>query len=288
MSTDPRIADGTFVDVRGTRTHVHEAGSGPPIVLIHGSGPGVSAWANWRLTLPYLAEHGFHVYAYDIAGFGYTERAPGVHYGIDRWVEHLVAFLEDVVGGPAMLLGNSLGGGIALRVATEHPALVTRMALMGSIGIPHAITPSLDAVWGYTPSLEHMRALIAEHFAYDPALATDDLVRMRHEASIQPGFHEAYAALFPAPRQRWVDALVVSEDRLRRLATPTLLLHGREDRVIPLACSYRLLELVPDAQLHVFGRCGHWTQVERAADFNELCALFFGGAAGGTHLLPQS
>jgi 2-hydroxymuconate-semialdehyde hydrolase len=286
VTVDPRVAEGTFVDVRGTRTHLHDAGSGPPVVRIHGSGPGVSAWANWRLTLPHLAANGFRALAYDIAGFGATERQAGVHYGIEHWVAHLVALLEDVVGEPAMLLGNSLGGGIALRIATEHPKLVRRMALMGSIGVPHPITASLDAVWGYTPSLEHMRALITERFAFDPRLATDDLVRMRHEASIQPGVQEAYAALFPAPRQRWVDALVVSEDRIARVAVPTLLIHGREDRVIPLACSYRLLELIPDAQLHVFGRCGHWTQVERAADFNALCTHFFGMGRTGTAVYP--
>ena len=276
-AVDP-LAAGTFVDVRGTRTHVHEAGHGPPLVMIHGSGPGVSAWANWRTTLPYLAARGVRTFAYDIPGFGYTERVPGVRYGIERWVEHLAAFLDDVVGGPAMLLGNSMGGAIALRLATERPGLVTRIGLMGACGVSFPITPSLDAVWGYTPSLAGMRTLIAEHFAYDPALATDDLVRLRHEASIQPGFQEAYAALFPAPRQRWVDAIATADDKLRRIAVPTLLVHGREDRVIPPACSYRLLELIPDAQLHVFGRCGHWTQVERAAEFNALCALFFGAA----------
>jgi pimeloyl-ACP methyl ester carboxylesterase len=154
---------------------------------------------------------------------------------------------------------------------------------MGSIGIPHQITPGLDAVWGYTPTLENMRKVITEYFVYNRALATDDLVRMRHEASIQPGFHESYSALFPAPRQRWVDQLVVSDDRLRHVSVPTLLFHGRDDRVIPLACSYRLLDVIPRAQLHVFGQCGHWTQVEKAPDFNALCAQFFEarGATGG-------
>ena len=278
---EPQLArqDGGFIDVRGTRTHYHEAGHGRPLVMLHGSGPGVTAWANWRLTLPYLAERGFHCYAYDIAGFGYTERDPNVHYGITEWVEHLAAFLEDVVGGPAMLLGNSMGGALALRLAVERPDLVTRLGLMGAAGVRFELTPSLDAVWGYTPSVEHMRTLIAEHFAYDPALATDDLVKLRYEASIQPGFQEAYAALFPAPRQRWVDAIATPDDRLRTIAVPTLLFHGREDRVIPLAVSYRLLELIDRAQLHVFGRCGHWTQVEHAAAFNALCALFFGADA---------
>lgn len=278
-AVDAKVQEGTFVDVRGTRTHVHEAGSGPPIVMIHGSGPGVTAWANWRGTLPYLAAKGFHCYAYDVLGFGYTERQPGVQYGMQQWVEHLAAFVEDIVGGPAMLLGNSLGGAMCLRLASERPELITRMVLMGSGGLNFELTPSLDAVWGYTPSLENMRTMIAEHFAYDPALATPALVKMRHEASIQPGFQESYASLFPAPRQRWLAAIGTPEDKIRQIQIPSLLFHGREDKVIPLSSSYRLLELLPDAQLHVFGKCGHWTQVECAADFNAICAVFFGAGA---------
>jgi 2-hydroxymuconate-semialdehyde hydrolase len=244
-------------------------------VLIHGSGPGVTAWANWRITLPYLAEHGFRCLAYDIPGFGFTERKPNVAYGMRSWVDHLAGFVEDVAGGRAMLLGNSLGGALALRLAAERPELVERMVLMGPAGVPFALTPGLDAVWGYTPSIENMRALIAEHFVYDPRLATDDLVRLRYEASVQPGFQEAYAALFPAPRQRWVEAIATPDEAIRRITASTLLVHGRDDKVVPPANSFRLLQLIDDAQLHVFGRCGHWTQNERAAEFNALCALFF-------------
>jgi 2-hydroxymuconate-semialdehyde hydrolase len=270
------IEEGAFISVRGIDTHYHEAGTGKPIVLIHGSGPGVTAWANWRITLPYLAEHGFHVFAYDIVGFGYTSRSAGVHYGMTHWIEQLAAFIEDVVPERrASLVGNSLGGALAIGLAVRRPELIERMVLMGSAGISFPITKGLDMVWGYEPSEAAMRELIATYFAYDKSIVTDDLVKARYQASVQPGFHESYSSLFPAPRQRWVESIATPEDQIKKISIPTLLIHGREDRVIPLEVGYRLLQLIPTADLHVFGRCGHWTQIERAADFNPLVAHFF-------------
>jgi 2-hydroxymuconate-semialdehyde hydrolase len=267
---------GSFVDVRGIRTHFHEAGAGIPVVLVHGSGPGVTAWANWRLALPYLAERGFHVFAFDLVGFGYTASEPGVHYGMKQWLEHLIAFIESVVPGKkANVVGNSLGGAIAIALAVRRPELLERMVLMGSGGLSFPLTTGLDRVWGYEPSEGAMRKLIVDYFAYDSSFVTDDLVRARYQASIQPGFQEQYASLFPQPRQRWIESIATPEKAIRAITTPTLLFHGREDKVIPLEVSYRLLSMIPEAQLHVFGHCGHWTQVERAADFNALVAHFF-------------
>lgn len=271
------LQDGDYIDVRGIRTHYHEAGSGKPVVLVHGSGPGVTAWANWRVTIPYLAERGFHVFAFDIVGFGYTAAEAGVHYGMRQWVDHLTAFVEDVVPGKrASLVGNSLGGALTIALAVRRPELIERMVLMGSGGLSFPITEGLDMVWGYEPSEGAMRKLIVEYFAYDASFVTDDLVKARYQASIQPGFQEQYSSLFPAPRQRWVESITTPESEIKQIGIPTLLFHGREDKVIPLDVSYRLLSMIPKAQLHVFGECGHWTQVERAADFNALVAHFFG------------
>ncbi len=82
---------------------------------------------------------------------------------------------------------------------------------------------------------------------------------------------------FPAPRQRWVDGLATPEDQIAGLAQPTLVIHGRDDRVIPLENAYRLLHLIDDSRLHVFGRCGHWTQIEHAREFNEIVGDFLAG-----------
>ncbi len=255
-------------------TNCHDQGEGSPVLLLHGSGPGVSAWANWRLTIPALAEH-FRVIAPDMVGFGYTDRPQGIRYEMDTWVRQVLDLLDALELEQVSLVGNSFGGALALALATRHPERVRRLVLMGSVGIEFELTEGLDRVWGYTPSPENMRALL-DLFAYDRSLVSDELAELRYRASIQPGFQESFAAMFPAPRQRWVEAMSIPEERIREIACPTLIIHGREDRVIPMENSLRLFELIDDARLHLFGRCGHWTQIEHAGAFNRLVAGFLG------------
>jgi 2-hydroxymuconate-semialdehyde hydrolase len=271
MNASPQEA--SVLDAGGVKTRYHEAGEGPPVVLIHGSGPGVSAWANWRLTIPALAQR-FHVYAPDVLGFGYTERPPGVRYGKRAWVDHVVAFIQAAGLSRAHLVGNSMGGALALAIAAERPDLVDRLVLMGSVGVEFPLTEGLAAVWGYRPSEAAMRRLVADYFAFDASLASDDLVRLRYQASVEPGFQEAFEAMFPEPLQRHIAALATDEAAIRQVVAPTLIIHGRDDKVVPLATSWRLLELLPNARLHVFGRCGHWTQIEHTAEFNALVGHF--------------
>ncbi len=94
--------------------------------------------------------------------------------------------------------------------------------------------------------------------------------RTTSAASIQPGFQESFAAMFPAPRQAGIEGLSSPEEDIKRIEHRTLIVHGREDQVIPLDSSYRLFQLIGDAQLHVFGHCGHWTQIEQADRFSRL------------------
>lgn len=265
---------GQTVEVNGIKTNYQDFGVGSPVVLLHGSGPGVSAWANWRLTLPHLAEK-FRVVAPDIVGFGYTDRPAGLRYGLDIWVEHIVGFIETLELGSVSLVGNSMGGALALALAIKRPDLINKIVLMGSVGVPFSITDELDEVWGYTPSFERMRALL-DIFAFDRNLVSDELAELRYRVSIRPDWQESFAAMFPAPRQRWVDSLVSPDEQIKSVDKEALLIHGREDRVIPLATSLRLFELLPRAQLHVFGRCGHWTQIEHTSRFNRLVADFLG------------
>jgi 2-hydroxymuconate-semialdehyde hydrolase len=258
-------------------TNVLEAGTGDPVLFIHGSGPGVSAWANWRLVLPALARER-RVIAPDMVGFGFTDRPAGIAYSMDTWVRQALDLLDALDIERADLVGNSFGGALALALATHHPGRVRRLVLMGSVGVPFTITPGLDAVWGYTPSFEAMRGLL-DIFAYSRALVTDELAQLRYQASIRPGFQESFSAMFPAPRQRWVDAMTSPEAAIRALPHQTLVVHGREDQVIPLVNSLTLADWIPRAQLHVFGQCGHWTQIEHAARFTQLVANFLAEAA---------
>jgi 2-hydroxymuconate-semialdehyde hydrolase len=272
-SQSPEI--GKSVEAGGIATNYHDIGSGFPAVLLHGSGPGVSAWANWRLTIPALAE-ACRVIAPDVVGFGFTDRPKRIDYSMPTWIKHAIDFLDALGIGQTDIVGNSFGGGLALALAVKYPARVRRLVLMGSAGVPFTLTPGLDAVWGYEPSIESMRRLL-DLFAFDRKLVTDELAELRYKASIRPGFHESYSAMFPAPRQRWVEAMASREEDVRRLAHKALVVHGRDDRVVPLANSYKLLDWIPDAELHVFGRCGHWTQIEHADRFNRLVRDFLTG-----------
>ena len=267
---------GRSITAGGYQTNVHEHGEGFPLMLIHGSGPGVTAWANWRLVMPELARQR-RVIAPDMLGFGYSERPANPDYQRDVWVEHAIGVLDALGIEQADLVGNSFGGGIALALAIRYPHRVRRLVLMGSVGVSFPITDGLDRVWGYEPSFQTMRSLM-DTFAYDRALVTDELAELRYQASIRPGFQESFAQMFPAPRQRWVDGLASNEADIRAVQHETLVIHGREDQVIPLQASLQLAQLIPNAQLHVYGHCGHWTQIEHAGRFARLVEDFLNEA----------
>src|SRR5579883_3026603 len=263
---------GKSIRAGGFMTNYHEAGTGTPVILIHGSGPGVSAWSNWRLTIPYLAER-LHVFAYDQLGFGYSDLSDQHTYNLEGWTDHLLSFMEAVGVERAHLIGDSMGAAVALAAALKHPERVHKLILMGPMGVRFSITEGLDAVWGYTPGVANMKKLI-DIFAYDRKLVTDALAEQRYQSSIRPGMQEAFSSMFPAPRQHGVDALAAYESRIREIQAPVLLFHGREDRVIPLETSLNLFHTLDNAQLHVFSRCGHWTQTEYAHTFNRLVRDF--------------
>lgn len=273
---------GRTITAAGYQTNLHDQGEGFPVLLIHGSGPGVTAWANWRGIIPQLARTR-RVVAPDMLGFGYSERPADGQYNQQRWVEHAIGVLDALGIAQADVVGNSFGGGLALALAIRHPGRVRRLVLMGSVGVRFPLTEGLDQTWGYTPSLDNMRTLL-DLFAYDRSRVTDELARLRYEASIRPGFQESFAAMFPPPRQNGVDDLASSEEEIRALPHEALIIHGREDRIIPLQASQTLAQWLTKSQLHVFGQCGHWTQIEHAERFARLVEDFLTEA---DNLQPQ-
>jgi len=263
---------GRSVRAAGLDTNLHDVGEGAPVLMVHGSGPGVSAWANWRLVIPELARER-RVIAPDMAGFGFTERASGVRYGMDLWVGQLAALIDALELDKVDLIGNSFGGGLSLAFAIKFPERVRRLVLMGSVGVAFPLTEGLDAVWGYEPSVENMRRIMG-YFAFDDSLLSDDLAALRYRASILPGAQEAFSSMFPEPRQSSIDSLASPEQAICKLPHQTLIIHGRDDKVIPLETSLRLHQLIPRSQLHVFGQCGHWTQIEHSKRFVRLVSDF--------------
>jgi pimeloyl-ACP methyl ester carboxylesterase len=237
--------------------------------------------------LPVLAKR-FRVIAPDIVGFGYTERPDGAVYNMQAWTDHLSHFLDALALRSVSIVGNSFGGALAMKLTTSHPDRVDRLVLMGSVGVEFPITAGLDAVWGYDPSASNMRELL-ELFAYKRELVSDELAHLRFEAATRPGVLEAYSAMFPAPRQNGVTALALPDADISCIRHETLIIHGRDDKVIPLQNSIRLHQMIESSQLHVFGRCGHWVQMEHTSRFVQLVGNFLaerGADRTGRHRKP--
>jgi 2-hydroxymuconate-semialdehyde hydrolase len=254
------------VDVAGVRTAYVDRGSGPAVLMIHGSGPGASAISTWRGNFPAL--HAHRAVALDLAGFGSSVPLGEVPYTVPAWARQCFALLDALGIERTSVIGNSLGGRIAMEMALMLPARIEKLVLMGSGGLLVEPTPALRALRAYTPSFENMQRLIADCFLYDPSLASEALVRERYEASVKT--FDVYHGMFSADRS----GMVLTPERIATIAAPSLVVHGRDDRVIPPDNGVQIARLLQDADLHVFARCGHWAQFERGADFNPLVAEF--------------
>lgn len=269
---DSALLAGRHVAAGAIDTHYIDAGDGDPVLLLHGSGPGVTAAANWEPTIAGLAP-GFRVVAPEMVGYGSTERPDHIVYGVPTWIDHVIDFLDALDIANAHFVGNSMGGLVAMHIARLHPGRVGKLVLMGA---PHpGMTPTagLAALRAYEPSLEAMRRLLVENFAYDGSLITDALVDARYRASAAPGVHESYRAMFHDPKHSG-NQLELTDDGVRAIAASTLVVHGAHDKVIPVEAGWHLSRLIDDCDLHVFARCGHWTQIERPDEFNALVTAF--------------
>ncbi len=246
----------------------HDVGEGDVVFLIHGSGPGVTAYANWGKVMPLLKKNK-RVIAPDMLGFGYSERPEGIKYTMDLWVQQTIDLMDALEVDQADIVGNSFGGALALSLAIKYPERVRKIVLMGSMGIEFNLTYGLDRVWGYEASVEFMRSVL-DLFTYNKEMITDELAKIRYSASVEPGFQESFSSMFPYPRQSSVTMMASDEDDIKKIKAPALIVHGRDDLVIPVSNAYKLFDLLEDSQLHIFGKCGHWTQIEHTGEFCRL------------------
>ena len=264
-----------FVEVSGQATHYLEAGSGAPVVLIHGGGSGADSWGNWKDCLPLLAER-FRVIAMDMVGFGKSAKpaAEGYDYGQAQRNRHLAGFIEALGLGSVSLVGNSMGGATALGVAITRPELVHKLVLMGSAGIAvsNPDPAPMKALAGYDYTLEGMRRLVSV-LTGPNYRADDETVKYRYELTLQPGAREALQAIGQASRS---GGLTYSEDQVRGVQTPTLVVGGKRDAIAVLARTYKFLELIPNSWGFVLPHCGHWVMVESPKEFSAVVASFLG------------
>jgi 4,5:9,10-diseco-3-hydroxy-5,9,17-trioxoandrosta-1(10),2-diene-4-oate hydrolase len=259
------------------RLHYHEAGEGPALVLLHGSGPGVSGWSNFRGNFPVFAEH-FRTVVFDMPGFGQSER-PELDRPYPRVAADAVLRLLDELGVErAHLFGNSMGGYVALEFAHAYPERVGRLVLMGPGGLSvNVLGPEQSegarrlADFMMAPSRDGMLAWVDTMVA-NKKVVDDALIDERWAAAQAPGAMDSAVAIFmslaqhPEPVPLWA--------RVKDIKAPILVTWGRDDRMMPLEGGLFGFRQLPNAELHVFSRCGHWAQVERKAELERLVVEF--------------
>jgi pimeloyl-ACP methyl ester carboxylesterase len=268
---------GQYIEADGLRLYYREIGSGPPVVMLHGAGPGADGWGNFRTNVDRLsARH--RLILPDLPRFGRSDKPHTERPRLDFLSSVMSAFLRSLGVERAHLIGNSLGGQAAMKLAIDHPEQVDRIVVIGSNAVSRSVLAPMptEAVrqiseyyQGSGPSPERMRRLL-ESLVYDRTLVTTELVQERYEASIDPEIVAVNQAGH-WPRQS-LDA------ELPSLGAPTLIVWGQDDRASPIEAALAMLRLIPDSRLHVFPRCGHWAQVEHAVEFDRIVLDFL--AAG--------
>ncbi|PXY28095.1 4,5:9,10-diseco-3-hydroxy-5,9,17-trioxoandrosta-1(10),2-diene-4-oate hydrolase [Prauserella muralis] len=276
------MTEGHYVEARpGLRLHYHEAGTehSETVILLHGGGPGASAWSNFSRNIAVFGKS-FRTLAVDQPGFGRSDK-PTDHPQYFTHSANAIVGLMDALGiEKAHLVGNSLGGGAAVRLALDHPSRAGRLVLMGPGGLSvNVFAPDPTegvknlARFGGAPSRERLEAFL-RIMVHDQSLITDELIDERFAAASTPEALAAMAAMgasFSRPEDYEQGMLWREAHRLRQRV---LLVWGREDRVNPLDGALLALKTIPRAQLHVFGRCGHWAQLEKFDEFNRIAIDF--------------
>jgi 4,5:9,10-diseco-3-hydroxy-5,9,17-trioxoandrosta-1(10),2-diene-4-oate hydrolase len=269
------------------RLHYHEAApgggaaGGVPVVILHGGGPGASAWSNFGRNLPVFASQ-FRTLMVDQPGFGCSDRPPVTGSYFTFAADALAGLLDGLGIDRVQLVGNSLGGGTAVRFALRFPERAGRLVLMGPGGLSLPVfsadpTEGVKALMDFSappgPSRQKLASFLRT-LVFDQALITDELVEERYAAASDPAALAAMASLGAS----FFDPASAEEGLLwreaHRLRNEVLLIWGREDRVNPLDGALVALKLIRRAQLHVFGRCGHWAQLEKFDEFNQLAISF--------------
>jgi 2-hydroxy-6-oxo-6-(2'-aminophenyl)hexa-2,4-dienoate hydrolase len=265
LETKPTDSAVSYTNAGSIKTAYLRSGSGRPLVLIHGGGAGADAYGNWKWTIPQFASQ-FDVIAYDMVGFGRSDKPDAATFTYDQAArnQQLEDFITALDLGPVTIIGNSMGGLTALEFAGKRPDLVTGLVLMGSAAIRTPTTPALQSILNYDFTREGMRTII-RGLTNDGFKIDESLVDYRHQLSIEPGVRAGYVATQNWIRQR--GGLYCDEDRLREVRAPTLIVSGKNDKVVPVTSAYRMLELIPQSWGKIFPNCGHWAMIEHPGAF---------------------
>ena len=269
--------DSRFATIAGHKVHYLEAGSGLPVLMLHGVGPGTSGMANFGPVLEPLSGR-FHLFCMDLIGFGRSDRnGKRPYFDVDLWVRQAEAMLALMPSGPVGIIGHSMGGALALKVAARNDRIVKALTSC-SVGAAYPINAALSGFWSLPADRAAMRQVMSR-MVHSPDSITDQMIEDRWALLNQPGYPEYFGELFAPPQQRLLDAAVLSEDEIGRIKAQVVMLHGRDDQPCPPEQTTLVLaRKLPQADVHLLGRCGHNLPRERTAAFLEHAHALFGNA----------
>ncbi len=268
---------GKYAQAGKYKVYYNEAGSGETVVMLHGGGPGATGWSNFARNIGPFAEN-YHTILLDCPGFGRSDPVTDTSESRDAVNALAVRDLLDSLDiEKANLVGNSMGGATSLRFALEYADRINKMVLMGPGGAGVSIfqpmpLEGIKILFDLyrNPTLEGLKRMI-QVFVYDPSAITEELVQGRYEAMMANRHHlDNFVKAMGNPNAVLTDFT----SRLGEIQAETLVTWGRDDRFVPLDHGLKLLWGLPNAQLHVFNKCGHWAQFEHAEEFNRLVQDF--------------
>jgi len=276
---DVENLDEKYVAVNGLNIRYVVRGSGSPLLLIHGIGGFLETW--WR-NVP-LSEH-YRVYAMDLPGHGLSDR-PKIDYDMDFGIEFAAGFAQALGIERASLIGHSLGGMIAMAMAINYPEKIDKLILVDSGGLTNEI-PLLYRLCCFPilgelivePTIKASVRRGMKRAFYNPDLLTEEMVDKDYQFMRMPGTKQAMLNIIrQGVNLRGPNPEVVMLDKLHLIKVPTLLIHGAQDKVIPVKYSRNACKLIPNARLKVIDKCGHCPHIEKASEFNEAVITFLGG-----------
>ncbi|MFJ2662925.1 alpha/beta fold hydrolase [Nocardia fluminea] len=259
----------------------HEAGEGPPLLLLHGSGPGVTGWRNFRGNLAVFAQR-FRCLVLEFPGFGVSDDFGG--HPMVTALDAVVRFVDALGLDSVDIIGNSMGGGVALNYAIAHPEQVGKLVTIGGIG-RNLFSPGpgegIKLLQEFTEEPTRERLIQWLHsMVYDPAMVTEELIEERWIQATDPATLDSARRMYSkAAFAMMVRAMEASDApppwaMLHKVAAPTLITWGRDDRVSPLDMALIPMRTIPRAELHVFPHCGHWAMIERKNEFESAVLAF--------------
>lgn len=262
-----------YLDAGGILTHYVEMGEGVPTILIHGGGAGADGWGNWRTCLPLFAQH-CHAMAIDLVGFGRSDVPdPATFtYSQDARDQQLADFIVALnYDGKVNLVGNSTGGLTAMGASMLVPDKVDKLILMGSAGIETGVNTPLKALTEYDFTEKGIRRIISS-LANPNFKPSDDLIAYRHQLSIDPETRAGYSAFMG-----WIGeqkGLHRPEEFIAKVKHKSMVVHGKDDAVVPLSSGLRLLELIENSWGYLVPHCGHWAMLEYPEEFTSVVLEF--------------